>query len=635
MIKGKWIWLHDSEKKDEYVQFYDTFVGNGKKTVIKIACDTNYILYVNGAMAGFGQYSAYPDTRVYDTIDISAYTQNGVNELAILVWYWGEPFMVYSVGKAGLMYEVTSDGETVAYSSEDTLCRLAPDYEQGHCKQVNIQQGLTFFYDPTNKDGFGEKNYTPQGFVRSVVRDIPCTLVARPNQKLDLRLTRVAKLIDEEHQIYDLGEECAGVLHIRYRARKKHRFSICFGEYVKEDGDLLRFFDAHDYTLNYVGTGAEEEHVAYMRRIGCRYLQVLGSNIEILFLGLKETPYPLQERPVKAVNERIQRIYDVSVKTLQLCMHEHYEDCPWREQVLYSMDSRNAMLCTYEVFKEYEFAKSNLWLMKNAPNIDGFYPASFPSGKGRFSIIPMFNLIQVIQAQEYLTHSGDKEGVRDIFANLENIINNFVQRIHGGLFKEIKGAWNFVEWTDNMRGHEPASGTRTPIAVNCILILALEAMTDICKRLDIEKDYSKTIANLRQNVYNGFYDSKQGAFRSYVEEDHVCSLGNALAVLAGCAGDKKHDIIEKLAKGVWNKSALAMRGFVYDALLEAGDKYKDVILQDILSDYGYMLDCGATTFWETLEGEKQYGGAGSLCHVWSALPILYFKKLGVVKEINE
>jgi len=41
-----------------------------------------------------------------------------------------------------------------------------------------------------------------------------------------------------------------------------------------------------------------------------------------------------------------------------------------------------------------------------------------------------------------------------------------------------------------------------------------------------------------------------------------------------------------------------------------------------------MLDRGATTFWETIKGADDFGGAGSLCHGWSALPIYYYEILG-------
>ena len=632
MEKAKWVWLHDEEKKDEHVQFCDKFIYDGGNAVIKLSCDTNYILYVNGSMAGCGQYNAYPDMRVFDTIDITKYLNQGENQLAIHVWYWGSPAMVYSVGKAGLSYTVTCDGKAVAYSSENTLCRQAKEYEQGKAKYINRQQGLTYFYNPNFDDGFGKENYIPNGFTNAVVRDIPCKNYDRPNQKLNIERTRIAKLIDRENKVYDLGFECAGVLHIIYRAKKNRKFKVCFGEYVKDDGNVLRFFDAHDYTLNYVGNGKEVEHVAYLRRIGCRYLQVLGDDVDVMFLGLKETPYPVKVIPFTAENERIKDIYNTCLRTLLLCMHEHYEDCPWREQVLYNMDSRNAMLCTYEALGDSDFAKSNLWLMQFAPNKDGFYPASFPSGDRCWSIIPIFNLIYVVQSWEYLEYSGDKQTVKEIYPRLKDTIDNFLRRLENGLFKEVKGIWNFIEWSFNMEGHEENSGNRTSLVVNGILIMALQSLMKISNKIGIDCDYSKEIELIRKSMFEKFYDADRGVFKSYVEEDHTCELGNAIAVLSGAAFEKKNEIIDKLASGTLQKASLAMKCYLYDALLLAGDKYNQVIIDDILRDYGYMLDKGATSFWESLEGEKQYGGAGSLCHVWSATPIIYLKKLGLIKQ---
>lgn len=51
-----------------------------------------------------------------------------------------------------------------------------------------------------------------------------------------------------------------------------------------------------------------------------------------------------------------QKIYDTAVRTLKLCIHEPYEDIPWREQSLYCFDSRNQMLCGYYAFQEFKFA---------------------------------------------------------------------------------------------------------------------------------------------------------------------------------------------------------------------------------------------------------------------------------------
>ena len=48
-----------------------------------------------------------------------------------------------------------------------------------------------------------------------------------------------------------------------------------------------------------------------------------------------------------------------------------------------------------------------------------------------------------------------------------------------------------------------------------------------------------------------------------------------------------------------------------------------------LEDAARLLDAGADTFWETLEGADAFGKAGSLCHGWSAVPIYIFHRLGI------
>jgi len=55
------------------------------------------------------------------------------------------------------------------------------------------------------------------------------------------------------------------------------------------------------------------------------------------------------------------------------------------------------------------------------------------------------------------------------------------------------------------------------------------------------------------------------------------------------------------------------------------EKYKDAVLSEIRSTYKVMLDEGSTTVWETAKGAEDFGGAGSLCHGWSAIPVYYYK----------
>jgi len=524
------------------------------------------------------------------------------------------------------------------------------------------------------------------------------TLHPRPNQKLTLGETIEARLIDPVRRVYDLGKECAGLLHIVFKAAAGAKFAVVFGEYIKDDHNLMRIYDGHDFSVSYIGSGERAEHVSYLRRIGCRYLQIIpeptdnagqesvgdaagqksagdagcarhceegGARrgnppddrqssgikdaVEIISIGIKETPYPVNILPFQADTPFRQRIYDVSVRTLQLCMHEHYEDCPWREQSLYTLDSRNQMLCGYYAFGEFEFARSNLLLMSGSKLQNGLLPKCFPAGE--MLTIPAFSLIHILQTAEYVKYSGDAEFVRARIGRPEEIIAAIDGRAGAdGLVPRVKDSWNFYEWSDGLYGmlvgeidehtnwdrqcRAYADEPETDLALNCLLLLAMQSLNELYSTTGIQKRFNGRVDALKRAVYERFYDKKSGLFSSFAGRKHFSKLCNSLAVLSGCAFDKAAGIAARIAAsdGTMTGTTLAMKIFEYDALLSVDKgKYADYILRDIDRDYGYMLKQGATSFWETLNGHKEYGGAGSLCHGWSTLPIYYYHVLGASK----
>lgn len=90
-------------------------------------------------------------------------------------------------------------------------------------------------------------------------------------------------------------------------------------------------------------------------------------------------------------------------------------------------------------------------------------------------------------------------------------------------------------------------------------------------------------------------------------------------------------IAQKLVNGDLIPAALSMKVFRYDTLLLADEaKYSQYILDDMRRDFKVMLDNGATATWETIDGAVAFDDAGSLCHGWTALPVYYFNRLGVI-----
>lgn len=100
-------------------------------------------------------------------------------------------------------------------------------------------------------------------------------------------------------------------------------------------------------------------------------------------------------------------------------------------------------------------------------------------------------------------------------------------------------------------------------------------------------------------------------------------------MLCGAAGDASKNIAKILAgENDLTKTSLSMCCFKYDALLSVDrEMYAPYVLADIDRKYKRMLDLGATSFWETEQGERDFNNAGSLCHGWSAMPVYYYNIL--------
>ena len=89
-------------------------------------------MWINGTLAVFeGQLKRGPNPKdtYYDEVDISPYLKTGVNDISLLVWYFGkEGFSHKSSGKAGLIFDCqTSDFELISDSSWKAV--ICPEFQ--------------------------------------------------------------------------------------------------------------------------------------------------------------------------------------------------------------------------------------------------------------------------------------------------------------------------------------------------------------------------------------------------------------------------------------------------------------------------------------------------------------------------
>jgi len=693
-LSAKPVWFSPECKPDEYTQTAETFPLSSLpgSAILRIAADSDYTIFVNGQLAAFGQYANYPFRRFYDELDILPYLRIGHNELSVLGWYYGVNSSTYCCGTAFVCYEIEADSSILLASGPDTQARPAPGYVPYQVRKISPQLGLTFSYDCTAKPesfrqamvvDIGTTEWNPRPVAKLVLKERygteyvhqgqfqskqdPDPQYLKPHYAMDYAalswqpLQKLAGRPKAKRQqdpanpltfnlpncpsdggiywIVDLMEETAGFLDLDLEVPKDCDLYVGYGEHLR-DGRCRTA--VRNFSCSLRLKKGRNQYLNTFRRFGCRYLQffLYSSSVTIHYSGLRPTVYPVTLKEYRSGNLLRDTIYQVAQNTLLHCMHEHYEDCPWREQALYAMDSRNQMLCGYYAFNETRFPRACLELISYGQRSDGLLSLCYPAGSDL--PIPSFSLVWFIAMREYIQYSGDTTLARERFAVLERLIDTFHKnRADNGLLNTFRSDstryWNFYEWSETMDGHDYSLPAAPEAPLNAFYCLALDSMAAICQALDKPADTYKVRASaIRALLSRHFFNSNRGLFRSFTDRDsdRYSVLTNALCLLCGAAdGLDTKEIEHLLACNGENMpdcipDTLSMQCFRFDALLCTNRaKYAPIILDEIDRNCLHMLRNGATTFWETIKGEADFSDAGSLCHGWSALPIYYYETL--------
>ena len=615
-----WIWYTQEEAPDTYGDFADSFDYTGGRAVCHISCDGDYTLFVNGAFVSSNQYGDFEHYKIYDSIDITGCLAVGKNDLRVIVWHLGIASSRYRPAKAGLLYAVECGGRTLCQSGAETLSREDPNYKSGYKKIITSQMGQSFLFDA---NGPGSAPYHG-----SFVVNKTCQMYSRPICKSVLLNRKETTLLKNEgdHYLIDLGEETVGLPTLQFSTRVPQKITVAWGEHIR-DGGVRRKVGGRDFSFEYIAKPGRNSYTNHMLRLGCRYLEVFcEAPIEMEYIGVIPQVYPVSVIPKSFGDPTRQRIYDLCVRTLRLCLMEHYVDTPWREQSFYSFDSRNQMLCGYRVFQDgnRDYARANLLLMSRDDRDDGLLSITCPSG-GPLAI-PSFSLHYFTAVREYLVYTNDLSLACEVYDKLQTILKAFAGQFHEGLlftFKESR-YWNFYDWSAYMDEPIGATETRADLMLNCLFVLALEHFKWISGKIGRPFAYQSLSDELKANIRKAFFDKTSGLFSMVRGEKQYTALGNAVAILAGLTTEEEsRHIAEKLLSGELAECSLSMKCFVYDALLKVDPGYREAIVEEICRTYGEMLADGATSVWEVKEGADAFNKAGSLCHGWSALPVLY------------
>ena len=680
---AKFIWCKGYEDTlNCYVDFFESFTAKkGFDYKLYITADSNYTFFINGKYVNCGQFADYPDIcKIYDEIDITEYLSDGDNEIKIIGYCQNEDSSTYRKGIPGVMYVITENGVPVVTSDLDTAVCLDSQYKSGSVDKVSGQLSYSFECDLSNPDSvYGKAVETrkfeklePRPIKKLVMKDAPKMRLMANGSFLDgeklgrmgdkmqyaymgfgeryenidfekgLELVRKPEK-DGIYAVFDIGREESGFITFDIEVPETTEIMLGWGEHL-DDVRIRTIVGGRNFAARVVVPAGRTKFSHYFKRCGGRYVSVhaYGPSVKIYYVGIIPTDYPTtSDVSFKCADHMHNEIYETCKRTLLLCMHEHYEDCPWREQALYAMDSRNQMLCGYYTFKEYGFAKASIRLMAQSIREDDMLELCSPA---KVSItIPCFCAIFSLQLWEYLLHSGDIEFAKEMLPTAERVCEKFRSLTDSnGLIPILKDSeyWNFYEWQPGLEGTIGKADTEDEmtydIPLQAFVSLAYESLGRINSVLgNSEKSlyWSENSADLKCAAHKEFYDAERGYYYTKIrkvsgEKFHLSQLAQALAVYSGICPDSELDAVleNMVSNSEFIKITLSNSIYFYEALMKRPEKYGRFVLDNIAEVFGSMLKNNATTFWETSVGGDDFGFAGSLCHGWSAIPsYIYFR----------
>lgn len=448
----------------------------------------------------------------------------------------------------------------------------------------------------------------------------------------------------------DFGKHCVGYLNFRVLTvgnppDNPAHIKLKFGETLCE---IVEPFE--EYKGNISSSWLQEEYmfidifpatIEMPRRYAFRYVEfeVLDTSWQysIVLQDIVCSSVSSADRSkisaIKCKDERLCKIDEIAINTLEGCMQDVFEDGPKRDRRLWIGDFRLQALTNYETFHDLKLVKRCLYLFAAVPLESGKIGACLYV-KPKVIVdtaIHLFDysLFFVFCLFDYYQASQDYETVNELW----NIAYNQILLAEKELDKNalIKDQpenwwWCFVDWNEALNKQASAQA---------IYIVAIRKMKLLAEKFQKTKEMlylEQLLEKCTEAALKFLWNSEQQVFVSG-EEQQVSWASQIWFAIAGVFSKEQNrkllEHIEEINPRIRMNTPYMNHCYV-EALVEAGMMEK--AKEHIKWYWGGMVDAGADCFWEVYNPDSPklsaYGNSviNSYCHAWSCTPSYFIRK---------
>ena len=457
--------------------------------------------------------------------------------------------------------------------------------------------------------------------------------------------------------VLDFGRPMAAKAAIEIDAPDGCVVDLVYGEFLWDVGKRVRAarpeaFDKYNYTDHFVlRKGRNTVGSPFLHR-GFRMLGVVIRNfaepVRVLGATATEWHYPLVRRgEFHCSDPLLDRIWQLSVRTIETCTTDIFTDCVWREHAFWINDLLVQNAISLAAFGASALHKRAFRLLFSQQRPEGLIPGVCPTVRGtageNVTLLPT-NLFVFIMLRDYLFASGERDVVAGYLPALQRILDCFEHYADAdGVLTAPKDIWNFYDWSFELNNYS-FNGCRESM-LNFLYVAALKIYCQLCDDCGVAcPERAALLARAQRTAaatLREFGSAEDGLLVDGVlldnKPDKVSSrLAHAIALLSGELPENlKTRYRTALVCDKLLEPELYLYFFLFRAMLEAGEgQWVAAGLEKLRLHWGKQVESGYPTLAEA--GVQQFGWrafhqAASLCHAFSGSPIEFFQRgiLGV------
>jgi hypothetical protein len=652
----------------------------------RVTADSRFALWVNGRELSRGPSRNVPERLAFHEVDLAGDLRVGWNVVAAMVRHYGSPTGWWrppapfgQIGYGGFAFEapaidLLSNSEWRALPGP-----WAPEPPGGDpVREVVDGAGLPLGWltDPFDDSGWApaaELSVPPIGGLTSdpptgsyaglepvgtaeqtrlirhasVVATGQVPGVADPDPVVGYDPAVVVGDGGDRFTTYDVGEMTHGTIELDVAAASGTVVDVYVGEDVSDDG--LVVVEPRRWVARYMAAGRDAEVFETFDPIGFRYATaVVRGSGGVVGLKAVERHYPTSgSASFGCEDERLERIWRVGARTLELCAVDAFIDCPGREQNAWVGDSYLHTVLAMITNSDWRHVRRNLRIGSHSRRPDGFLSAISSGGGSTMAFnIPEYSSYWIRSLCHYVERSGDLELARELLPAAADVVAAFERHRDADGLLRLPGIV-FVDWAQTERG----------VATAAVDALHAAALLDFARLCDwagdgLRGDRARAAHSVTAEAFEAFWDEPRGVYVDALHEGgrpgrRVSQQTNALAVVAGLVPERRWSRVLDavldpsrvrltLSNGDlpehqhwlyqrWEPTDFDpecdvvaaqpfMRHFLHQALAVAGRRHD---IAALCLDWLPQLERGNTTFEEFWDAPA---GMASRCHAWSATP---------------